>query len=387
MVASSVMRIPKAARLRTLNQDDAIDLYLGVLARRGRRPNTIASYRRLLYDFADLAPGKDTHELELADYERFLNRWTGAAPSTLASGVSLVKGYSRFLYERGLAAEDVAFPLKRPKRKRAEELDVVRVTLADIPKLFNACRTWQELLCIATAVYLGARRAALARVRRRDVDLVHGTIRFLEKGGKVVTKPLPGEYQELLLAAERNGLWADGDAYLIPNRRPGAVRRSERSDKVVWNTVKLVAERAGVHTHVHALRAAFADAFDELHPDQPIALKELMGHSRLETTLLYLSRKRKAQKMELVRDLSWGGFGFESQSEEPPRLQGEAHTGFEPVFEPMALLEPTGREHETLGYAGIYAELVNRLEPSDRRRRRSRAEDALRTGFFDGNQP
>jgi integrase len=368
-VASPVLRIPKAARLRTLNQDDAIDLYLGDLARRGRRRTTIASYRRLLFDFAALAPGKDTHELELADYERFLNRWTEAEPSTLASGVSLVKGYSRFLYERGLAIEDVAFPLRRPKRKRPEDLDVVRVPLEDVAKLFHACRTWQELLCIATAVYLGARRAALARVRRRDVDLVHGTVRFLEKGGKVVTKPLPREYHDLLLEAERHGLWADADAYLIPNRRQGAVRRSERCDKVIWNTVKLVAERAGVRSHVHALRAAFADAFDEQHPDQPIALKELMGHQRLETTLIYLSRKRKTQKMELVRDLSWGGFGFESQSEEPPRLQGEAHTGFEPVFQPNALLEPSGRESEPLGYDGIFALLLERLERPDRRQR------------------
>ena len=364
-------RVPRAARLRTLNQDDAIDLYLGDLARRGRARSTIEGNRRLLHRLADLAPGKDTHELELHDYERFLNRWTSASPSTLATAVSLVRGYSRFLYDRGLAAEDVAYPLRRPKRKRPEELDVVRVPLEEVSKLLRACETWQELLCLATAVYLGARRAALARARRRDVDLVRGTVRFLEKGGKVVTKPLPAEYQDLLVAAERHGLWKSGDDYLIPNRRPGAVRRSERSDKVVWNTVKIVAERAGVHAHVHALRAAFADAFDEQHPDQAIALKELMGHNRLETTLVYLSRKRKAQKMELVRDLSWGGFGFSSQTDEPPRLQGEAHTGFEPVLQPNALLEPKGREHEALQYDEIAA----RLRPSDRRRRRALTPD------------
>jgi hypothetical protein len=58
-------------------------------------------------------------------------------------------------------------------------------------------------------------------------------------------------------------------------------------------------------THVHALRAAFAVQFDEAHPDQVIALKELRGHARIETTMVYLRRKDRAAAMEAVRDLSW----------------------------------------------------------------------------------
>jgi integrase len=86
-----------------------------------------------------------------------------------------------------------------------------------------------------------------------------------------------------------------------------------------------VASRAGVVAHVHALRAAFAVQFDEAHPDQVIALKELMGHTRLETTLVYLRRKDKAKAMEAIRDLSWSSSVFPSFAE-------EAHTGFEPVL-------------------------------------------------------
>jgi hypothetical protein len=132
----------------------------------------------------------------------------------------------------------VAIPLQRPRRKRSEDLDVITVSADDVLKLLDACADWQEFLCVTTAVYLGARRAALARVRRGDVDLVQGTIRFLEKGGKVATKPLPDEYLAILLAAERDGLWSGADDYLIPNRRPASVRRVERSDKVIWEGVK-----------------------------------------------------------------------------------------------------------------------------------------------------
>ena len=37
-----------------------------------------------------------------------------------------------------------------------------------------------------------------------------------------------------------------------------------------------------------------------------------MGHTRIETTLIYLRRKDKARAMEVVRGLSWGTFVFPS---------------------------------------------------------------------------
>jgi len=54
-----------------------------------------------------------------------------------------------------------------------------------------------------------------------------------------------------------------------------------------------------VRAHVHALRAAFADAFDELHPDQAIALKELMGHSRVFEVIQILTRRE-------IDERDWG---------------------------------------------------------------------------------
>jgi integrase len=306
---------------------EAIDLYLGDLARRGRRPATLSSYRRLLNHFADRALVRSVGELRLADYEHFLNFWVAAAPSTLASKVSLVRGFSRFLWERGFAESDVAYPLKRPMRLPAEDLAVVSISGDDVRRMLEATQDWQELLCVATAAYLGPRRKALALARRADADLGNRTIRFSEKGGKIVVKPMPDEYIAILRAAEENDVWVSAKDYLIPNRRPASVRRAERSDKVIWDTIKRVAARLGIEAHVHAFRAAFAVQFDEAHPDHVIALKELMGHSRLETTLIYLRRKNKARAMEVVRDLSWGSSVFPSQAD-------KAHTGFEPVPPP-----------------------------------------------------
>lgn len=145
----------------------------------------------------------------------------------------------------------------------------------------------------------------MSGLRRRDANFERGAIRFREKGRKVIEKPIPDELLAILRAADEAGTWTGPDDYLVPNRRPSIVRRKERGNKVIYETVLKVAARVGVRAHAHALRAAFAVAFDEAHPDQVIALKELLGHARLETTLVYLRRKDKAAAMETVRDLSW----------------------------------------------------------------------------------
>src|SRR4051812_6183387 len=275
---------------------DAIDLFLGDLARQGRKAGTLLDYRYKLNLLAKDVKDCYVDEIAITDYERFLNRWVGSAASTLAGSVSLVHVFSTFLWERGFVADDVGRPIKRPRKPHPEDLDVVTVSTDDVRRMLDACETWQEFLCLTTALYLGARRGALARVRLRDVDFGAGTIRFVEKGGKVIVKPLPEEYVGILRAAQDAGVWKCGEDYVIPNRRPGAVRNPERSDKVIWETIrKKVARRAGVVCTVHALRAAFAVQFDEMNPDQLIALKELMGHTRIETTLVYLRRKDKAK--------------------------------------------------------------------------------------------
>jgi integrase len=119
-------------------------------------------------------------------------------------------------------------------------------------------------------------------------------------------------------------VWSSGAAYVTPNRRPH--RNPERSPKVIYDTVKKLAARVGVTTHVHALRAAFAVQFDEQNPGRVIALKELLGHARVETTMVYLRRKNKALEMESVRGLSWGSV-FPHNAVVPP-------AGFEPALRP-----------------------------------------------------
>lgn len=157
--------------------------------------------------------------------------------------------------------------IPRPRRSRPEDVDVVMVTPGDVQRMLRASEDWQELLCMSVLAYLGPRRDSASRLRWRDVDMDAGTLRFREKGRKVAVKPMPRELHLILREAFESGLLkCNGDDYVIPNRRPGAVRRAERSNKFIWETVLRVAERVGVRATVHAIRRAFAVAFLTSHP-------------------------------------------------------------------------------------------------------------------------
>jgi hypothetical protein len=52
-----------------------------------------------------------------------------------------------------------------------------------------------------------------------------------------------------------------------------------------------------------------------------------MGHSKMETTEIYLRRLNRERAMERVRDLSWGS-PFAA-------IALKARTGFEPVYEAL----------------------------------------------------
>ncbi len=332
--------LPDRATMRSMNDHGyAIDLYVGELARQGRTEATRLKYTEVLYQFAEHMDrlGRAPWETTTNDCRLFLDTFTRprpprryqhgsrppASPSTLALYVSILRSYFAFLKDEQIVEANPMDPIKRPPRKRPEDLDVVTTSGGDVARMFAACTEWDELLALATVCYLGPRRKAAAQLRRGDLDLEKGLARFHEKGGKVIVKPLPNELLAIYREAEDAGVWISSRDYVIPNRRP--TRSKERSPKVIYAIVKRLAERARVDAHPHSLRAAFAVQFDEQKPGHVIALKELLGHARIETTMVYLRRKDRAKAMEQVRDLTWGA--LRPSAGMPP-------AGFEPALRP-----------------------------------------------------
>jgi len=309
----------------------AVDLWLGDLARAGRAEGTRNSYQRYLNKLIDqlerTKPDPTVREVTVNDCRAFLDGWIERSPSTVATIHSALNGLFEWLYQEHEVDENPMNRIKRPRRQRPVDVEVVTVTRLEVERMLAATKGWQEFLCLTVLAYTGVRRATASRLRWKDVDLDAGTLRFQEKGRKFSEKPMPHDLWAILrTASESDEVSSQPNDYVIPNRRLATVRRAERDDRVIWDTVGLVAERVGVVSTVHALRRAFAVAFLESHPGALESLQALMNHSRIDTTQHYLRALNKSKAMEAVRDLRWGS-GFVENAL-------KAHTGFEPVPPP-----------------------------------------------------
>jgi integrase/recombinase XerD len=344
----------------------AIDSYIGELARLGRTQATRTKYRQVLEPFADqLDLDAQVADATKDHCRHYLDRWVDSSPATIALYVSILTVFFAYCVDEGWIDQSPMEKIRRPPLKRPEDLDVVTVSGDEVGRMFAAAQALDEFICVALLAYLGPRRSAAAQLRWRDLDLAKATVKFREKGGKVIVKPIPQELCEMLYQIALGGQVPNApDDYVIPNRegrahgvRFATNRNDKRNNKVVYNTVKRVAARAGVDAHPHALRAAFACHYLEGQPGDLDALQKLMGHSRVETTQVYLRRQDRFKAMERVRPLSWASV-LQPSSGVPP-------AGFEPALEETNAADPIRLKLEQLR-----AEQQERLTERERGRRR-----------------
>lgn len=343
----------------------ATDLFLDDCSSRGFSQRTVKTYKRLLDKFAEIMPlDYDVGQIGEDDCRRYFQQFARKAPGTRAHAYSVMSSFFKWLSStRKIKRNPMEF-IARPKRLAPEDLDVLMLTSADVRKLIEMGETWPERIAINILAYLGPRRHAVSQLRVRDYDELRGRLRFREKGGKIIWKPVPTKLSGLLNAAiaagiydsaeivEKNGQFAPtgADAYLIPSEGTLTEERAnERDDRVIWNIVKRLAWRASIDATVHSLRAAFACFYLEQNPGDVLGAKTLLGHKSMQTTNVYLRKLDKGVQMERVRSLDWG------DNTVPARLAqiaGERFDtspdlgagGFEPPFDGSSLSDSQGTQ-------------------------------------------
>ena len=309
------------ARLAVMDTSHGTDLFLDAQTHLSERAKD--TYRRFLDKLAERHPDMDVDDYTSTHLTRFLGgqerKKDGSkkAAATIAQQHTIINLFFRFLATEGLVARNPTMRngqiiLTRPRLLAPEDNDNVKtVTSAEVRLMLedaSKSARWNERLAVHCLAYLGPRRKAIALAKIGDYDRENRTLRFHEKGSKWIKKPVPDELADVIDAAIAAGVYGnpvDPTRYLIPGdaeqRRDG-----ERDERIIYRLVKRVADRVGVDSHVHALRAAFAVNYLEQKPGQIVGLQKLMGHRRIETTMVYLRRMDRQAAMETVRDLSWG---------------------------------------------------------------------------------
>ena len=260
----------------------------------GFTPATLEAYGADLRELASWLESQgctDWHQLDLGrivEHMKALEQ-RGLASSSIARHVATIRVFCRFLESRGLAEQNAADLLARPKSWQT--LPSV-LGAGQMKRLLEAPQPTDALylrdVALLELLYAGGLRAG--ELAGLDQDRLHGDLgvaRVVGKGNKERIVPIGkpaleavGQYQQHL----RPNLLRDDRPTdrLFLSRNGGPITRV-----VVWQIVARHARRAGLtNVHPHTLRHSFATHLLAGGADLRV-VQELLGHSNIQTTQIY----------------------------------------------------------------------------------------------------
>jgi integrase/recombinase XerD len=316
----------------------AIDQFIEDMRSEGRinTDSSERSYRGTLYKHAEDVSNRDPRKVGPDDIKRTLARWTH--PNTKATCRAHLVSFYRWMVEERLRATNPAEQTRRPRRRPPKRY---RLERDEVRRLLGAITDQREERFIKIALYCGLRRGELRGLQGRH----------FQRGGFIwVSADIAKRQRErwipipdpLLPIADEIRRTLAADDYVFPaqrwrdppeNQAKTDKRKHASSPKALWEMVVRVGERAGIAARVspHMLRHAYADHMSR-HTDLR-SVQQLLGHSELATTQLYLGERTID---ELRAAVSGFNFGLPDRPRWLSPRRGlvnpvEAPTGIEPV--------------------------------------------------------
>jgi len=240
---------------------------------------TAKTYIRIVRDFAAYfhrSPDKLGPE-HIRQYQAYLFQSKKLSTASVSQYVSAI----RFLFvktlRRHFLTEHIPFP-KSPRR-----LPTV-LSPEEVTRLINAAPNLYHRTLLMTLYSTAVRRSELCRLQVTDIDSQRMMIRIHGKGRRDRDVPLSPKLLETLRLYWR---WRKPKTYLFPGR--GRRADAPISANIVWLACHRAAQQAGIRKRLspHSLRHSCATHLLDAGADLR-TIQVVLGHSRLEHTLIYL---------------------------------------------------------------------------------------------------
>jgi len=330
-----------------------LDDFLAFHAQTGHAAKTIESYRQTAFDFVSFIGDLPLVSVRAVDIREYL-AWLlaqGASPTSISQKLSALKSFFNHLELCGAVPVSPARLIRRknPPRKLPHSL-----TVEEVEKLISAAKNPRDRAVIETFYASGLRLAELTAMRIESIDWAARSARIVGKGDRERLAPLNkraidalrivvgsrtsgfvfdatrrrrlGTGSIIKQKSRSNFYWvlrfkntdlclgnvkkitreaatALADEYMEKKVGHPLPPRNERtiSRHAIANIVGRAARRAGLgKIHPHMLRHSFASHLMEGGADL-IAIRDLLGHSSLSTTSIYLHTTGKHLKDVLVK--------------------------------------------------------------------------------------
>ena len=257
--------------------------------------NTIQSYRRDLNKMRDYFLGNgisDVNEVNatsLGSYVLYLEN-SGMSSATVSRSIASIRSFFLYLLSRGYVKGNPTEQIKPPKveKKAPDVLTVEEVNLLlQQPKGKNA-KEIRDKAMLELLYGTGLRVSELISLKKTDLNLPMNYIQC-ECGGKSRIIPIEEEAKRALTVylEEARPQMAKQSEYLFVN-----VKGDEMSRQGFWKLLKAYAKKANIDKDItpHMIRHSFASHMVSNGADLH-AVQEMLGHSDISTTQIYLPGK------------------------------------------------------------------------------------------------
>ena len=254
---------------------------------------------RLLVEFCGKTPDLITQQ-ELEEYflhRRNVTKWSAASLRVCYSGI-------RFFFEKVLRREWNIFGYLRAERSK--KLPAV-LSQEEITRIFSCVRTPHIRAFLFTVYSCGLRLQEALYLEVGDIDSDRMLIHVHRgKGAKDRMVPLPPQP----LAVLRDYWKSHRNSRLIfpsRGRRDASTAQSPMGKATVQMAMKAAVRQAGIikrSVHIHCLRHSYATHLLEEGVNLRV-IQRYLGHSKIETTMMYLHLTRKGhdEAVEIINRL------------------------------------------------------------------------------------
>ncbi len=273
------------------------------VARRELSPMTARNQRSTLVGFV-AAVGDDLAAISVDDVGQWLAGIRKLSASTRRAHFSTVKTFLSWAVKEGVISTNPAAALRAPKQPRSVPRALTPINVA---RLLAVCIDRRAKAICSLMVGMGLRCAEVAYLEAGDWDQERGLMRIVGKGSHERVLPVPPEVAEALECyleewpASAGPLirsyrqWGEG---LTPDTISGMVSE--------WMRAAGIKRRARDGVAAHALRhTAASDVLDRCGDLRVV--QQMLGHSQLATTSIYLRRAGLSQLREAMEGRRYDG--------------------------------------------------------------------------------
>lgn len=264
--------------------------------------NTVASYKRDLvklcnyFDDMGVASISDISSTDLNSYVIYMEK-NKMSTATISRNIASIKSFFMFLLKKGVVENDCADQLKPPKieKKVPQILTVEEINLLLEQPSKTSPKEVRDKAMLELLYATGMRVSELVSLKLEDVNLTLGYI-ICRDNGKDRVIPIENAARSALenyIKNYREGLCQDSQ-YLFSNLHGTPMTRQG-----FWKLIKAYAKKAGINKDItpHMIRHSFASHLVTNGADLK-AVQEMLGHSDISTTQIYLRSRQSKIKEE-----------------------------------------------------------------------------------------